>query len=158
MIKSVLQHIKQNRFVVFVRIVANMLAEARIYSKYMFSSSMKSDKDKLKSNISIEVHALEKGMSIGKGRMGFGKKKAFELIQKLEAYLKIGGDILFANQCCSLIQHYIDYNKEGKADMEDVENAFNKFCSEHPVSVLPSIGGVINFDHNEIKSLEKQPF
>lgn len=68
----------------------------------------------------IRTHALEKGMSIGKVRYGFGKVKARSLLRDLQLYLNLGGDKTFAVDSASVINKYIVYNKEGGADMTDI--------------------------------------
>lgn len=112
---------------------------------------------KLKTHIAIKVHALEKGMSIGNTRYGFGKKKAFEVLHDLQHYLSIGGDIEFANECCSIIKRYISFNEAGHTDMSDVNEKFLDFCNENKISIM-QYGGIYDLNHSEIKAKQKLPF
>ena len=54
---------------VFLRIAYYKLVEAVIATKYMASYGMLSKPEKLRTHIDIKAHALEKGMSIGNGRI-----------------------------------------------------------------------------------------
>lgn len=76
---------------VFLRIAYYKLVEAVIATKYMASYGMLSKPEKLRTHIDIKAHALEKGMSIGNGRIGFGKTKALSLIADIDLYLNLGG-------------------------------------------------------------------
>lgn len=149
--------IKQSYIAVFIRIFFGKFLESFIYSKYMASFDMLRNPHKLKTHIIIKAHALEKGMSIGKTRLGFGKRKALELLNDMELYLSIGGDKQFVEECCSIIKKYIEFNEQGGADMEDIKGSYNLFSKKEDLSILP-YGGVSVLNHEDLLTKEKMSF
>lgn len=123
----------------------------------MASYGMLTNPNKLRTHIDIKVHALEKGMSIGKVRKGFGKKKAQEVLNDLTLYLKLKGDIVFANECCSIIKKYIIFNEDQGAKMGDVKQMFDDFCLNHAIHLLP-YGGIYELSHKDIQNRQKASF
>lgn len=154
---GVLLRFKQSFLAVFLRIAYYKLVEAVIATKYMASYGMLSKSEKLRTHIDIKVHALEKGMSIGNGRVGFGKQKAFEVIADLSLYLKMGGDKVFANECCGIIKKYIEYNEISGADMADVRDVYDMFSKEY--SIQPAYyGGIYELNHEELRKQQLAAF
>nr|WP_298671524.1 hypothetical protein [uncultured Prevotella sp.] len=47
---------------------------------------MRRNPRKLATDLHIRAHALEKGMSIGNVRVGFGKKKALSLLDDIDSF------------------------------------------------------------------------
>lgn len=154
---GVFLRIKQSFLAVFLRIFLNNCLEAWIDAKYMASYDLLRNPSKLKTHIAIKVHALEKGMSIGKTRYGFGKKKAFEVLHDLQHYLSLGGEKEFVNECCSIIERYISFNEAGHADMNDIKSKFIDFRNDNDVSIL-NYGGILELNHSELQKRQKASF
>lgn len=150
-------HLKQSFIAVFLRIAYSKLVEAWLDTKYMASYGMLTNPDKLRTHIDIKVHALEKGMSIGKVRKGFGKKKAEEVLDDLKLYLKLKGNTTFADECCSIIQKYIAFNEWQDADMSDVKQMLDEYCVRHDIKLLP-YGGIYELSHKDIQNGQAAPF
>lgn len=149
--------LKQSYLAVFLRIAYYKLVEAVVATRYMASYGMLRKPEKLRTHIDIKAHALEKGMSIGNGRIGFGKQKAIEVISDLNKYLILGGDKEFANDCCGIMKEYIAFNEKNGADMSDIKKAYLSFCAEY--TILPSpYGGIYELHHEELKKQEKASF
>lgn len=85
------QLVKYSTPVVFIRILFSKVQEAWTLTKYLDTAGMRRNPRKLATDLHIRVHALEKGMSIGKGRVGFGIPKAISLIKDIGLYLRLGG-------------------------------------------------------------------
>ena len=63
--------------------------EATPATRYLATAGLRKDPRKFYTDLLIRTHALEKGMSIGKARFGFGKPKAISLLKDLQHYLNI---------------------------------------------------------------------
>ena len=83
--------IKYSYPVVYLRILIAKMQEVMPATKYLATAGLRSDPIKMATDLHIRAHALEKGMSIGNVRKGFGKKKALSLINDISRYLVIGG-------------------------------------------------------------------
>ena len=149
--------LKQSYAAVFLRILFSKLLETCIQTRYMASYGMLKDANKLKTHIAIKAHALEKGMSIGSVRYGFGKQKAFSILNDLPRYIKYGGDKIFVEECCAIIERYIEFNEAGKADMTDVIKAYEDFIGKFNAELLP-YGGILEFNHKDLIEKEHAPF
>lgn len=73
--------------VVYLRILYSKILEAGEAAKYLATAGGRKNAEKLQVDLFIRTHALEKGMSIGKVRYGFGKQKAKSLLRDLQLYL-----------------------------------------------------------------------
>ena len=130
----IIRLLKESRLILFFRILRQTMYEAYVASKHLSGSGMSNDSNKLATPIQITAHALEKGMSIGNVRAGFGKEKAISLIKMLERYKEINGDDTMVNKTCKIIIEYINFNKQLNADVKNVEVAFIDFCKNKNVN------------------------
>lgn len=137
-----------NKLLFVIRVFAEKTKEALFLLPRL--SSGRSDWHKLEPPLRVEVHALEKGMSIGAVRPGFGKAKAKELLSHLQRYYDVGGRREFVTESCSILDQYIKYNKSLGTDMTDIELLFNHFCKRNGVE--PTLFGGIR----ELSSLDIQ--
>ena len=124
----------------------------------MSGSNQSKDPAKLLTPIVIQTHALEKGMSIGESRPGFGKEKAMTLLENLEKYILISGDLNSVADSCSVISKYIEFNKLLGADMSDVEFAFLSFCNKNSIQINKKRGGIYYMSHNDIMESRTSQF
>lgn len=83
--------IKYSYPAVFIRILTAKLQEVWPATKYLDTAGLRNNPRKFATDLDIRAHALEKGMSIGNGRIGFGKTKALSLIADIDLYLNLGG-------------------------------------------------------------------
>lgn len=149
--------IKYSTPVVFLRILYAKFIEVFPETKYLATANLKNNAKKLHTNLYIRTHALEKGMSIGRVRYGFGKSKALSLIKDLQLYLKLGGDKQFVIESCSIIQRYIIFNEKGGADMSIIHKSFEPFCKNNKIEFV-DYGGIYELKHSLIKDQEHAPF
>lgn len=141
--------IKGNVFIVWLRILFDKIGESFSLTLYSGSTNQTKDIFKKQAELQIRIHALEKGMSIGHVRVGFGKEKAFSIIEDLDDLLKKGGSKLFVVESVSVLQKYIDFNENMGADMVDVEVALNKLCSSYNIKIN-DVGGIYNLNLKDI--------
>lgn len=143
--------------VVYLRILYSKMLEARIATKYLATAGMRKDANKLYVDLFIRTHALEKGMSIGKVRYGFGKPKAKSLIKDLQLFLNLGGEKAFAIESASIIRKYIEFNENCGADMSEIVFLFNDFLNKNAMSCTEE-GGIYVLSHQDVKTQEKASF
>lgn len=149
--------LKFSKYIVFFRILTAKIAEVKHAAKYLSTAGMLQDANRMKTDLFIRTHALEKGMSIGNVRYGFGKPKALSLISDLQRYLDLGGDRRFAEASCSVLLHYIDYNEQGGADMSDVSEGLKVLMNANSFSALEE-GGIYQLHHDEIRQKAMMSF
>lgn len=138
---SVKYLLKNSRFVLFFRLLHEKLLEVLVLTKYIANGNRCNDKVKMHTDLAIRTHALEKGMSIGKVRIGFGQPKAISLIHDLQRYLSIGGDKAFATESCSVINKYILFNEHLGADMSIIRSELTEFCTNNCINTV-EFGGI----------------
>ncbi len=145
--------LKQSYIVLFFRLLGQKWQEVLYCLKYMATGGMYKNSRKLETDLTITAHALEKGMAIGKVRIGFGKKKAHSLIKGLEKYSQLNGcKKEFIIEVSSIINKYILYNKEQGADMKDIQTALEKFCTSHHIEIINQ-GGILTKNKHETYKL-----
>ena len=141
--------IKGNVFIVWLRILFDKIGESFSLTLYSGSTNQTKDIFKKQAELQIRIHALEKGMSIGHVRVGFGKEKAFSIIEDLEDLLKKGGAKPFVVESVSVLQKYIEFNGNMGADMVDVGTALNRLCSLYNIKIN-DVGGIYNLNLKDI--------
>jgi len=150
--------IKYSYPVVYLRILFAKIQEVMPATKYLATAGLRSDPIKMATDLHIRAHALEKGMSIGNVRMGFGKKKALSLINDISRYLEIGGSKKKASDWGGIIESYIKFNEQLGANMNDIKAPFNKLISEHNIQTNTEDAGVLWLNHDDIKKSETAAF
>ena len=133
------------------------IMEAGPAAKNLCTAGLRNNHKRLHTDLMIRAHALEKGMSIGNIRYGFGKPKAIALLKDLELYIDLGGDLDFVSDCCSIIDKYLKYNKNNGAEMEAVEVPYKSFIKRHNVSINDNCG-IYQLSLDEIQKLSGTSF
>ena len=71
--------------------------------------------------------------------------------------LKRGGAKQFVVESVSVLQKYVEFNKNMGADMTEVERYLHKLCSCYDIQIM-DVGGIYNLSLKEISSKLKSPF
>lgn len=153
---SLVNKLKESYCSVLLRVILQQLAESVLLAKHIKNSNFSRTPEKLKTEILITCHALEKGMSIGRGRIGFGKEKCLSLLSLLNTYSVAGGDMFFIKKIFSIIKGYIEFNKKAGADMQDVETVYSDYCKKYEITECDAEEGIINLHVNE--TVRNMPF
>lgn len=156
MIERLIIKFKESYCVVLLRVILQQLSESIFIAKYIKNSNFTRTPEKIKTEILITLHALEKGMSIGNGRIGFGKEKCKYLISLLNLFLSSGGDMIFVMKSLSVIKGYIAYNRNAGAEMDGIEKSLSEFCKQFDIEECAVVDGIINLQIN--KDLQQMPF
>lgn len=142
---SIKDYLKNSRTVLFFRLLHEKFQEVVLLTKYIANGNRLNDKDKLLTDLAIRTHAIEKGMSIGNVKVGFGKPKVMSLLRDMQLYLSLGGNKGFVSEACSVINKYIAFNESIGADMATVKDRFMIFCKENKVEMIDK-GGIYLLD------------
>ena len=89
----------------------------------------------METDLAIQPHALENGLSIGNVKVGFGKQKVRNLLNDLQHYLNIDGHLEFACDVCTVIEKYILFNQHVGADMNDIISLLDDFCRKNSIQI-----------------------
>lgn len=157
--KTIKQKLKDSQIVLFFRIVFEKLMEVPLLAKYIANGNRMGDKRKLLTDLTIRSHAIEKGMSIGNVKIGFGQQKVLCLINDLKHYIKLGGEGTIVNDTCSIINQYLKYNEGLGADMKKVRLSYEKFIADYGLDFSSCLGGgIMRLSLSDENAKKKLPF
>ncbi|WP_276962582.1 nitroreductase family protein [Bacteroides graminisolvens] len=151
----IVKYLQQSPIVLFIRIWLQLARKAKIDAKYISASNRDKDWHKMQSDLAIRVHAIEKGMSIGSVKVGFGKPKVLDIIKSLQHYLLIGGSKEFAEECYSVLIKYVDFNKSFGAEMQTVENKLVDFAMNNHLTDQNQGGIYLKAKEDVISKVDK---
>ena len=116
------------------KVLGEFILEGKMWLKYAYDSNMSKDNTKMQIDLIIRAHALEKGMSIGKVKEGFGKEKVKTLICDLQRFVELGGAKSTVNEICGIISQYMIFNGFVGSGNE-VEHLFTTFCNNNGIII-----------------------
>lgn len=154
---SIKKFLKNSRAILFVRILHEKLQEVIFLTRFIANGNRFNDAEKLRTDLSIRTHAIEKGMSIGRVKVGFGQPKVISLLHDLQYYVFLGGDTTFLIESCSVINKYIVYNEKLGADMSKVKSVLDEFCEKNEIA-LTDMGGIYIFKSKETELKARSAF
>lgn len=153
------EYLKNAKWVLFLRLCYERWQELLIDAKYISNGARNKDSRKMETDLAIRAHAIEKGMSIGSVKVGFGKQKVKSLLNDLQHYMDIGGRMNFVDDCCSIIQKYVTFNKQLGADMDDISRLFTVFCNKNKIKITQmSDAGIYVKKNEQVISESKSSF
>ncbi len=112
---------RHNRIVLFFRLSYEAFCEVCSLVRYLGASAMERDEVKYRADLQIRSHAIEKGLSIGACRAGFGKAKMQELLDELEQYCRLYPASTFVDEVLGIVARYLEYNKSQGVDVASIE-------------------------------------
>ena len=153
------EYLKNAKWVLFIRLCYERWQELIIDTKYIGNGGRNKEPRKMETDLAIRAHALEKGMSIGGVKVGFGKAKVIKLIQDFQHYLHIGGRLEFVSDACGIVNEYISFNRQLGADMNDINKLFEDFCRNHGIRPSSSSeAGIYMKKRKDVDSDSQAPF
>lgn len=152
---SIKDRFANSKSVLIVRVLIEKFSEAIYLWSHLSSGT--SEWRKIEPVIHIGIHALEKGMSIGNVKVGFGKEKFYSLLNELQHYINIGGSRQFVEEASSVLSQYITFNRNLGADMNDIEIRFNNFIEKNGLSIS-DFGGIIKLRKEDIQIASQADF
>ena len=137
---SIKDYLKNSRTILFFRLLHEKFQEIVLLTKYIANGNRLNDKEKLFTDLTIRTHAIEKGLSSGSVKVGFGKPKVLSLLRDFQRYLSIGGSKDFVSESCSVINKYVIFNEKLGADMRTVKDEFMDFCQRNNINPINKAG------------------
>lgn len=129
------KYLKNAKWVLFLRLCHERWQELLIDTKYIGNGARNKNPRKMETDLAIRAHALEKGMSIGSVKVGFGKQKVKALLKDLQHYIYIGGCKEFVDNACAIIHKYILFNQQVGADMHDIKSMLDGFSNKNAIEI-----------------------
>ncbi|MCF8380668.1 MAG: nitroreductase family protein [Bacteroidales bacterium] len=127
-----------------------LLYEYKLLINHLGSSDREKTKEKIKANLIIESHVIEKGLSFRDVKVGFRENKIIDLLDTLNNYFLRFSDRDFCTYILIPIKKYIDFNlKKGHKNSEIIEK-FEKLTSVIKPDFSMEEGGVISTTRKEI--------
>lgn len=149
---SLKEWLKNSMAILFLRLIMEKVQELGVESRYLANGNRYNDVRKMKTDLQIRVHAIEKGMSIGKLKEGFGNKKASDIINDLRGYIAIGGNMQFVVESCSVLRQYVKFKEAISQNVNDVKSKLDALMEDFHISPL-DLGGVYRLKYKEIKQM-----
>ena len=135
------KYFSESSLIISMRLLYELYDEWVVLSSNLSSVKCSSVKVKMEGRLTMQYHAIEKGMSLGMPRLGFGEKKILDLINDLVDYRGKFGDTSFLKYPLSTIHGYIQFNLTKGCDPVKVRERFEReFLSS--VEIMGQEGGV----------------
>ena len=154
--KRIYRFLRHNRVVLFCRLLGEAIREVCSQTLHLGVSQMYDDEVKFAADLKIRVHAIEKGLSIGSCRAGFGRPKVISLIKDL---------ILFTSrfphanidEAVDVIACYIAYNRFMGIDMSEIGVLYKQLCDLYSIRE-DLLVGVVELNRSETLSATQASF
>ena len=126
--------------------------EKRKVLKYIYQDK---SQERMRSDIVMRVHTIEKGLSLKDVRPGFGVPKIIAILKLTEKYYRLFQDATLVVFVTSIIDEYIAFNKtrgEVNDDIVKRQEALKGKISEQAFSQNPVLhGGTLHFRKSDIQ-------
>ena len=140
-----------------VQLIKSMFYDYKRYTKSAIAFNNSKTKENLRAEITINYHAIEKGLSNTNVRLGFGKNAIEQLFMNLEEFQKFDSyntDERYRTGL-SALKKYIIYHENNNYDINSLKSRFNSLVMNDNDSEL---GGIYELNHKEILSKTKEAF
>ena len=145
--------LRQNRCMFALRILFEHWLKARFFMRHLANRARQDNERDMHTDLLVRVHAIEKGMSIGHVRPGFGQPKALAIIRDLNTYLQRGGDRLFAAQACGILLNYCKFCSMRGDKMEVIKESLDTLMLRWHIDASDGDGGgVVQLAHVDVSS------
>ena len=140
---------------VVLRLLREMFPEFCFIKNHSLDYKTYKNCDKLRVALLIRLHAVEKGMSIGNVRIGFGQPKVLSLLKELDLYLSKSNDLKFASEAFTIISRYIEFNNFESDNI--IVSYFATLKDKYPHKYV-SYGGILYKRIEDIKDTLNKDF
>lgn len=110
-------------------LIINYLYDLKRYYVYSDSPKRKTSVSHLKTRMTENYHAIEKGLSLKDIRLGFGKDRIKELLEIIELYIEKKydtKDYVYQN-CLQVLKEYVDYHTRNNYNVDYLAEKLEKF-------------------------------
>lgn len=153
---NIKQTLSQNRLVFFIRLLLEYFYEIFLFSKELGTSDKSKKHSKFKADLTIRFHAIEKGLSIGKTKIGFGQKKILSALNDLFVFYNKFKDTDFVLWNLKIIDEYIKFNKENDFVVPEIgrlrDKLYDNIGNEHDFGKM-EVGAILKKEEGILKSI-----
>lgn len=143
--KLLKERINNSLIVLTFKLMLELLYEYWQLLPHLGSVNMWKTKWKVQSFITIETHAIEKGLSLSNPKPGFGIKRVSKLLDYLKRYLELFHDYDFIKIPLNVITEYVDFQAQQSVCMAEIVKKINYFN----ISPITGHGGIKSVKKNE---------
>ncbi|MCB9495450.1 MAG: nitroreductase family protein [Fibrobacteria bacterium] len=149
--------LKESPVILGMRLVVELFDE---WTQLMFNlgaARCRGTKAKIEAKLTVEYHAIEKGLSLGAPRLGFGEKRILTLVSDLRWYHSVFNDRAFLERPLATIRGYISFNQERGFEPTSIRKAYDDFLDDIGPSTEPAAqGGVKLVKRSDIQGFGAQ--
>jgi nitroreductase len=142
----------QNPLVTFIRLLAHYWQESLLFSRGLAQSNTRNNCNKFKAGLMMKFHAIEKGLSTGGTRAGFGQGKIISALEELSDFYCKFDDREFVLLNLSIVDKYIKFNKEMDIEIPGIIGRTNMLLDLITVEqqLDDHAGGVVVKKHSDV--------
>ncbi|MBK8802730.1 MAG: nitroreductase family protein [Fibrobacteres bacterium] len=133
--------LKESPVVLGMRLLVELADEWKQLTFQLGAARCTRTREKWQAKLTVEFHAIEKGLSLGAPRLGFGEKRILQLIEDLRSYRDRFSDPAFLAHPIATVRGYIAFNKDRGFEPALVTKALRRLESEQPAPVAADIHG-----------------
>jgi hypothetical protein len=134
--------LKESPVVLGMRLLVELADEWKQLTFQLGAARCTRTREKWQAKLTVEFHAIEKGLSLGAPRLGFGEKRILQLIADLRIrYRDRFSDPAFLAHPIATVRGYISFNQKLGFEPALVTEALRKLESEQPAPVAADIHG-----------------
>jgi len=157
---NIKKQLSQNSLILLFRLIKEFFYEILVFSKELGTANRYKIPSKFKSDLTIKFHAIEKGLSIGDARPGFGQDKIVTALKDLLVFYNKFKDADFVFLNLNLVDKYLDFNKKNNIETPQIESLRNSLFDvvkdKQPISETDA--GIIIMKKNEVLTLRESDF
>ncbi len=132
------------------RVVSSSIYDLRRFLRWSFAVHPPQSKDQMRAFLTMNYHAIEKGLALAEPRIGFGTARIEDLVRVLNIYsAKYGCDPLVA-VCINVLKSYKQWNAERSYTSPLVDSTIETYRVKYPELEATSVGGVLAVRRAEI--------
>ncbi|MDR6121169.1 nitroreductase [Bacillus sp. SLBN-46] len=139
---SIKQKIVDSKLLTLVQLIKNYSFDMKKFIKYSGTFNAKKTKQHYEASLIFYYHKIEKGLSLPKPRIGFGKDNVDYLVSLLEEYYKKYGWDDISKVTLNTLYAYYYFNEENGLLMKDLFNRIECLNKALPLESEFSVGGV----------------
>lgn len=157
--QTILDYLRYHPFILWLRLSLYSLGENIRLARHLAASGNRKQQAKFEADLTIRIHAIEKGLALPRPRPGFGEAKVSELLTLLKNYYDRfgGGDII--GSALVVLGHYFDFQAACRHDCPGLAARYEALLTAAGQSAPdPGRGGVITLHKADIQAKARIDF
>lgn len=154
---TILDFLRYHPFTVWFRLSLYSLGENIRLARHLASSGNRKQQPKFEADLTIRIHAIEKGLALPRPRVGFGEAKVNELLTLLKTYFSRFGDSPTLASGLAVLRHYFEFQASRQHACPQLEARYQALVDIIGKAVggtgeKPAEGGVITLSRHDIQA------